>query len=140
MPSFTPMIERWRVRQAAEALQSSIYYARSEAIKRSGGISIVASGGDWGGGWTVQYTINGTTTDLQTTPAPNKISLTQANSTSTIYLDRWGMMAASVGGVGALMEFVIFPSDKSASATTASRLCAGQGGRIKILAASDSCS
>ena len=41
-PSFTHLIERWRVRSAAEALQSTIYYARSEAIKRGGGITISA--------------------------------------------------------------------------------------------------
>ncbi|MFO1182403.1 Tfp pilus assembly protein FimT/FimU, partial [Ottowia sp.] len=31
-PSFTGIMERWRVRQAAEGLQSTLYYARSEAI------------------------------------------------------------------------------------------------------------
>ena len=40
-PSFTPLIERWRVRDAAETLTSSIYYARSEAIKRGGNIIII---------------------------------------------------------------------------------------------------
>ena len=32
-PSFNPLIERWRVRQATEALQSTLYFARSEAIR-----------------------------------------------------------------------------------------------------------
>ena len=41
-PSFTALIERWRVRDAAETLTSSIYYARSEAIKRGGNIIINA--------------------------------------------------------------------------------------------------
>ena len=31
-PSFTPLIERWRVRDSAETLTSTLYYARSEAI------------------------------------------------------------------------------------------------------------
>ncbi|MGL6206135.1 MAG: pilus assembly FimT family protein, partial [Giesbergeria sp.] len=44
-PSFTPLIERWRVRQAAENLTSSLYFARSEAIKRGGGIALDATGG-----------------------------------------------------------------------------------------------
>ena len=39
-PSFTPLIERWRVRQAVENLQSTLFYARSEAIKRGGNVSI----------------------------------------------------------------------------------------------------
>ena len=51
-PSFTPMIERWRVRSATEDLQSSLYFARSEAIKRGGGISVAAKdGADWSSGW-----------------------------------------------------------------------------------------
>ena len=37
-PSFTGLMERWRVRQAAEGLQSTLYYARSEAIKRGGNV------------------------------------------------------------------------------------------------------
>src|SRR2546427_6401346 len=32
-PSFTPLMERWRVRQVAEDLQATIYFARSEALK-----------------------------------------------------------------------------------------------------------
>ena len=53
-PSFTPLIERWRVRGAAEELQSTIYYARSEAIKRGGGVTINATdNADWANGWEV---------------------------------------------------------------------------------------
>ncbi|MBP6653225.1 MAG: prepilin-type N-terminal cleavage/methylation domain-containing protein, partial [Xylophilus sp.] len=37
-PSFTPMIERWRVRQAVEATTSMLYYARSEGVKRGGNV------------------------------------------------------------------------------------------------------
>ena len=44
-PSFTPLIERWRVRSAIEHLTSTLYFARSEAIKRGGGITIDASSG-----------------------------------------------------------------------------------------------
>ena len=50
VPSFTTLIEGWRVRAATEELQSAIYYARSEAIKRSGGVTIVATGGNWANG------------------------------------------------------------------------------------------
>ena len=33
-PSFKPLIERWKVRQVTEELQSTFYVARSEAIAR----------------------------------------------------------------------------------------------------------
>ncbi len=64
-PSFTPLLERWRVRQAVENMTSTLYYARSEAIKRGGrvGIQKVAQGTngcklastneEWGCGWFV---------------------------------------------------------------------------------------
>jgi type IV fimbrial biogenesis protein FimT len=73
-PSFTPLIEAWRVRQATEQLQSSLYYARSEAIKRGGQIAIqkipnntngctTATGTrDWDCGWIICHDTNGSGT------------------------------------------------------------------------------
>ena len=73
-PSFTPLIERWRVRQATENLVSTIHFARSEAIKRGGGITIDATGG-WNTGWKITHTENGTTTDLQVIAGPSNLTL-----------------------------------------------------------------
>ena len=39
-PSFGTTIDRWRVRKAVESMTSTLYYARSEAIKRGGGVGI----------------------------------------------------------------------------------------------------
>ena len=39
-PSFHLIIERWRVRQTVEGLQSTLQYARSEAVRRGGGVFI----------------------------------------------------------------------------------------------------
>lgn len=59
-PSFTPMIERWRVRDATESIQSSLYYTRSEAIKRGGNVVIKATDGtNWNSGWSVFHDVNG---------------------------------------------------------------------------------
>ena len=71
-PSFTPLIERWRVRSTAENLASTVYFARSEAIKRGGSIAIDATGG-WNTGWKVTHTQNSTTTDLQTMSAHSNL-------------------------------------------------------------------
>ena len=38
LPSFQPLIERWRVRQVESHLESSLQFARSEAIKRGGNV------------------------------------------------------------------------------------------------------
>ena len=39
-PSFTSLIDKWRISQATDSMKSTIYYARSEAIKRGGRIGI----------------------------------------------------------------------------------------------------
>ena len=78
-PSFNPLIERWRVRSASEDLTSTLYFARSEAIKRGGGVTIDATGG-WNLGWKVTHTLNGVSTDLQVSIPPSKVSLAQINN------------------------------------------------------------
>ena len=134
-PSFTPMIERWRVRQTAEALQSSIYLARSEAIKRGGGITIDASGG-WDQGWKVTHTQGANTTELQVVPAPSNVALTQA--ALQLFVDRWGMVSTTSGGAASTTNFLIYPTDKSTS-PNAIRLCISAGGRILQKAAGAVC-
>ena len=134
-PSFTPMIERWRVRQTAEALQSSIYLARSEAIKRGGGITIDATGG-WDQGWKVTHTQGATTTKLQEVPAPSNVALTQA--ALQLFVDRWGMVSTTSNGAATTTNFLIYPTGKSES-PNAIRLCISAGGRILQKAAGAAC-
>jgi len=55
-PSFSDLILNQQVRVSAGDLQTSFFYARSEAIKRAADVSVVPSGGDWKNGWTVQLT------------------------------------------------------------------------------------
>ncbi|PVY56199.1 MULTISPECIES: GspH/FimT family pseudopilin [unclassified Simplicispira] len=128
-PSFTPLIERWRVRQAAENLTSTIYYARSEAIKRGGGVAIDASGG-WSTGWKVTHTQNSTTTDLQVNSAPTKTTLTQVNGKTVLYIDRWGMLSETSGGAPMGMSFPIYPAGKTDTDASAIRLCLTSSGRV----------
>ena len=134
-PSFTPMIERWRVRQTAEALQYSIYLARSEAIKRGGGITIDATGG-WDQGWRVTHTQGATTTTLQEVPAPSNVALTQA--ALQLFVDRWGMVSTTSNGAATTTNFLIYPTGKSGS-SNAIRLCISAGGRILQKAAGAAC-
>lgn len=128
-PSFTPLIERWRVRDAAESLTSSMYFARSEAIKRGGGVAIDATGG-WSSGWKVTHTQGGTTTDLQLIFAPSKLALAQSNTKTKLFVDRWGMMSETDGGAPAAMSFLLKPSGKTDTDSSAIRLCITGGGRI----------
>ena len=139
-PSFTPMIERWRVRQTAEALQSSIYLARSEAIKRGGGITIDATGG-WDQGWRVTHTQGATTTELQVVPAPNQVAFEQKpddTASTKLFVDRWGMVSTTSDGAATTTNFLIYPTGKSGS-SNAIRLCISAGGRILQKAAGAAC-
>ncbi|WP_148215376.1 GspH/FimT family pseudopilin [[Acidovorax] ebreus] len=128
-PSFNSIIERWRVRQAAEELQSTVYMARSEAIKRGGGIAIDAPGG-WDQGWKITHTQAGATTDLQVSPAPTSLSITQSNGSTTLFVDRWGMLSETVGGASTTMDVLLHPAGKSTTDSSAIRLCIAGGGRI----------
>jgi len=124
-PSFTPLMERWRVRSVAEELQSTIYYARSEAIKRGGGVTIKPTKNkDWATGWIVADRDDN---PLQETAAPTSVSIT-ADKT-TLHLDRWGMVSDSNAGAAITLDFLVAPSGKNNNAT---RLCAGTGGRIVL--------
>lgn len=138
VPSFTPLIERWRVRQAVEELQSTFYFARSEAIKRGGGITI-ASGScasqdqntNWSSGWIV---CNGTELLQQgTPPAKVNVSITKSSatdSTAPIDIDRWGQFPGS-------FDFRFTPQGKNNTNASAATLCVSGAGRLKRLSSGD---
>lgn len=162
-PSFMPIIERWRVRDAAENLSTALYFARSEAIRLGGSVIIArntsdsgctSSGNtDWSCGWRVFYDANNNgsqdTCNIANTPnecnikintPPPNTSITLTGSTGIIAIDRWGMLADSINATApTTMNFLITPKGMGASSTNASRLCAGTGGRIILKKGSDSC-
>lgn len=127
-PSFNPLIERWRVRSASEDLTSTLYFARSEAIKRGGGVTIDATGG-WNLGWKVTHTLNGVSTDLQVSIPPSKVSLAQINNKDKLYIDRWGMLSETNGGPPMGTDLVLYPQGKTVTDNSSVRVCIS-GGRI----------
>lgn len=151
-PSFAPLIERWRVRDAAETLTSSLYYARSEAIKRGGNVIIQANTGtDWSTGWRIFFDANANGSqdtcvptdspnecDLQVTGAPTHLAINLPGSAGTITVDRWGMMSTA-GGAQTDMAFELMPKDKAMTDSSAAKLCAGKGGRIARIEGSKTC-
>lgn len=163
-PSFTPLIERWRVRDSAETLTSSLYYARSEAIKRGGNVIVAknpnaancttaTANTEWGCGWHVFFDANGNGSqdacvatnnpnecDLQITPAPTRLQINLPSSTGQISIDRWGMLSHTGGlPTPTAMSFELMPKDKSLSDASAAKLCTGSGGRIIRIKGSDLC-
>ena len=148
-PSFTPLIESWRVRQALEGLQSTVNLARSEAIKRGGNVVIqklpnntngctTATGNqDWDCGWYVCHDTNANgscnTSEpvLQRVDAPTKVQVTRTGGAATIELNRWGLVN------GAWLGFSLVPLNKPTTDPGARGLCMSAGGRIRILLPQD---
>ena len=144
-PSFTPLIERWRVRQATEQLQSTLYYARSEAIKRGGRVAIkklanntngctTATGvNNWDCGWFVCEDTNGNgkcnagEPELQRFDAFSKVHVNRRSGGAHIQLNRWGLVD------GDWLGFTLIPLNKSVSNPNARGVCMSSGGRIRIL-------
>lgn len=152
-PSFTPTIERWRVRQAVESMTSTIYYARSEAIKRGGGITVIknvltaecpqaSTTQEWSCGWRVFVDSNDNGTQqaseetLQTFAVPsgvdvmNSATLAQAR----FKVDRWGQ----INGLGA-QGFTFAPVGSGVSSPSVTTLCVSSGGRVQAKPGDASC-
>jgi len=144
-PNFSVLIERWRVRQAAEQLQSTLHYARSEAIKRGGRVAIQkipnntngctsATGNrDWDCGWIVCHDTNNSGTCTSTEPVlqrietPARVQVTRTGGSVSIKLNRWGLVD------GTWLGFSLVPLDKSTTHPGARGVCMSSGGRIRIL-------
>lgn len=56
VPSFTEVIRNNRMAVQANDLIAALNYARSEAVKRTTPVRVVASGSDWASGWEVRLT------------------------------------------------------------------------------------
>ena len=148
-PSFTPLIEAWRVRQATEQLQSSLYYARSEAIKRGGQIAIqkipnntngctsATGNNDWDCGWIICHDTNGngncnaSEPVLQRIDAPAKVQVTRTAGGASIKLNRWGLVA------GTWLGFSLVPLNKPTTHPGARGVCMSSGGRIRVILPQD---
>lgn len=150
-PSFTPLIERWRVRQAAEGLTSTIYYARSEAIKRGGkvviqklpngtnGCTTAANATEWDCGWFVCEDTNddgacdAVAVDpvLQRFDTPTNIQVTRTGGAETIKLNRWGLVD------GVWLGFSLVPLNKSIADPAARGVCMSAGGRVRVIPSED---
>lgn len=145
-PSFTPMIERWRVQQAVQNMISTLYYARSEAIKRGGkvgiqkianntnGCTLASSNQDWGCGWFVFVDTddNGKWKAgeeiLQTITTPTNINVSHSSGGTNIKVDRYGMMS----GLNA-KGFIFAPEPDGVSSSATRGVCMASGGRIRVI-------
>jgi type IV fimbrial biogenesis protein FimT len=54
LPSMKNLIETQHVKTGASDLQATLFFARSEALKRATNVEVVPTGNDWKSGWKVQ--------------------------------------------------------------------------------------
>ena len=144
-PSFTPLLERWRVAQAVESLKSALMLARSEAIKHGGNVYLEKlppttagcitdnTNQDWDCGWVVFLDANGNKRwnageEIQSYTTPPNITVTRSKSGVTISADRWGMMDGAN-----LVGFTIAPHPQGISSPATKGLCMASGGRIRVV-------
>lgn len=157
-PSFRPLIDKWRVRQVTEDLQSTLFYARSEAIKRGGNVTLRKTGNSdtcinasasdqWGCGWIVFFDSNNNGSQdlgqtpseetLQQTLAPTRVETNIADSNGFIKIDRWGQFDSNASKA---FSFRIKPQGAIDTNPAASGICIYAGGRIKnYIKGSESC-
>lgn len=154
-PSFTPLIERWRVRQAVEGLQSTLYYARSEAIKRGGGVAIqklpntsgacqnASTTQEWGCGWIVFADLDSNGTWKSSAPQEPKlrdiqldgnVNIMRYPSGNSLKIDRYGMTNGNN-----TLRFVLSPAASGVSSPAVTTVCLNAGGRIRILPGEVNC-
>lgn len=144
-PSFTPLIEGWRVRESVEQLQSTLYYARSEAIKRGGqvviqkipnntnGCSSAVDTDTWDCGWVVCHDTSGNRICdaaepvLQRIESSARVHVNFISGGAGIALNRWGLVS------GPYLSFTFVPLGKSISHPGARGLCMSSGGRIRVI-------
>ena len=150
-PSFRDWIDAWQVRNATEEITSTIYFARSEAIKRGGRVSVRKNCGtgtaqEWQCGWIVftdsnsNGIVNAAAPDLdtilQTFPALTGVNINHLRGAgaASFTLDRWGQ----INGLGAA-SFSVTPIPKGVASPYASALCISSGGRIRVLKETVAC-
>lgn len=147
-PSFSDSIRRFRVNAVRDDMTSSIYLAKSEAIRRRLSIGLVRTAacgvlptaGDWDCGWDVFVDTNGdglfTAGDLvlQSFTVPNGFRLTNTAvpANPVMIINRFGQPAV------ANQRFVVSPPEGPTGAATIT-VCFNAGGRVRALRGDIAC-
>jgi type IV fimbrial biogenesis protein FimT len=149
-PSFSGIIERYRIRRASEDLTAAIYLARTEAMRRGGRVAIqkmsstdCPAANNWSCGWVVFADANGNGVlnpgeeEIQVSPAPTGVRVTAGfgSPQDRVRVDRWGRLV----GLGAL-NFRFTPVTAGDENQTRTRiLCLASGGRLQSKQGVDRC-
>jgi type IV fimbrial biogenesis protein FimT len=149
-PGLGAMVDRQRLRRACEDMSDAIYFARREALRRGGNVTLHkgASEGcsareatDWSCGWFVFDDADGNgelgpgEAVLQTWPPAKgvEVKMNVVGSSPFLPLSRWGRFGNNLG-----FSVRLRPAGSSANAA-ALMLCMSSGGRLRTLQGTDQC-
>jgi type IV fimbrial biogenesis protein FimT len=150
-PSFQTLMERWRVRQVVSDLESSLQFARSEAIKRNGGVvmqkittnshgcSAPTLKREWDCGWFICADTNRNKSCASSEPvllrydSPGHVHVTRTGGDHRINFNRHGLVD------GTYLGFNLVPRDQSVSHPATHGLCMTSGGSIRIRSGKVTC-
>lgn len=165
-PSFTPIIESWRVRSSSDAFQSAIFLARAEAIKRGGDVILErkASGdnctstgvNDWTCGWVLFHDTNfdGDRAACSTPTAPEcpiqdvtssraqDVVLTISQSTSgKLIFNRAGAIVADRNSPVSInqLQMDVYAKGRDIAYANSKKICVAGSGSVKRIPGSESC-
>lgn len=152
-PSFTPLLERWRTNQATSDLEATLFYARTESIRRGGGISLIprashdeciAEANEWQCGWSLVIDSNQSgvadagTLPLRSAESYPNLTLSAATDSSAIVLDRWGVLQLKrTGNFSNTFEFTVQPSSNADA--RGQKLCIKPGGFMQRIKSTSTC-
>lgn len=149
-PSIGAMVDKRRLRQASEDMSEAIYFARREALRRGGNVTLRQASvagcsardpADWGCGWFVFVDADGNgelgadEAVLQVWPVAKGIDVRMnvVGSSPFLQLNRWGRFGNNLG-----FSVRLRPAGTIASGL-AVVLCMSSGGRLRTLRGTDQC-
>jgi type IV fimbrial biogenesis protein FimT len=134
LPSFTGLIEKYRVQGMASALMASVSQARTEAARRGTTVTIrqraECTGTDWSCGWDTVVGSGNASETLKRQDPDTRVVITKS-AVGGISFDAMGHSAVFAG-------FGFQPAG-SDSATNAVAVCVALGGRMRLVKGSKKC-
>ena len=138
-PSFSSLFKRYQLDQDVRALESAIYLARSEAMKRGGGVTMAklacpaTTSTEWDCGWTVTANTGGTPVVLKRVDTKEKNNINVTGGSVPLQFDRWG------GTAGANPMSFAFQPKGDTSVEFTRNMCLSAGGRIRVTSGATAC-
>ncbi|MGJ7531913.1 MULTISPECIES: GspH/FimT family pseudopilin [unclassified Variovorax] len=135
LPSFSGLIEKYRVEGMASALMASVSHARSEAARRGKTVTIQAragcSGRDWSCGWDTVVGSGAASETLKRQDPDTRVAV-QKGTLGGISFDAMGHSAGVAG-------FSFHPVGSDGSSSNAVAVCLALGGRVRLVKGGRGC-